>query len=836
MGFFRKKKKNDEICLSDGIVMQQPLEMETSSWLKNCMFKSLLVFSVVFGAIGCFLSSFELEYYMIPTALILFCMALLFTTIYYRGWIMDVVYIIFLTIFIFLVRGLQVYINSGYYLVINRIFETVENYFDLPGMQYYEIQADNEVLAVSVIVAFIGTVMMIVANVIISRTMNVWFLVALTGFLWILPMYFRLEADAFYVILMVTGYLAVWSIRSSGSYGMDRKHRDYKWKDKRGKRLQIWYVQDAATMLGTMGVFLLFTILIYGLTSVVSDKDTFNIRYNQNPYKEESEEAIQEFSTRGFSFFNRYDAVGGISEGQLGGVASVSPDYQTDLIVTFTPYSYEPVYLKAYTGIDYISSESKWITFERQADNPYYKKMLEEMEDPAEDQGYSFGYPVEAENLAQNVFSLEDGTDDYKRFIGNGIIQIENVGANTSYAYVPYYVPDENVPHSADNEQLDYGAFDIVNKLTEVSSKNKPVQYEYWALEDREFMEKYGDSFHTEALDTLTQQAENNYLTVPPECYDAVAQASAEAGIEEGDTQEEIVQKVKDYFTNEFLYTTRPGRTPRDVDFVTHFLERKRGYCAHFATAATLIYRYNGIPARYIEGYVITYEDIMNADLRDDLEYSDFFEEASANQFGRSAVVEVEVTDARAHAWVEVFDPDFGWLQEEVTTAAIDPEEDLETFWDVFGDGNNAQDEMSDNVFDLETLDWNLDDIRGVWIALIVLLLLIGLVYGVGTGYRYWKEYRSWHTTDENENLLAYYHLLSERLRKKDTAYAECPTYRRQLSYMEKHCKEWNWDTAHMAELLERACYSKDGLSPFECKCILLQLMDIEKKVKQWKH
>ncbi len=268
MGFFHKKKQNTDIVLSDGIVMKQPLQMETSSWLRNCMVKSLLVFSVVFGSIGCFLSSFEMDYYIILTAGILFAMALLFTTIYYRGWIMDVVYIVFLFIFFFAVQAFWTYINSGYYLLINRVLSTVEDYFELPGMQYYEIAAKNEVLAVSVVVIFIGTVMMIVANVIISRTMNVWFLLIMTGLLWILPMYFRLEADAFYVILMLTGYIAVWSIRSSGAYGMDRKHRDYKWKDKRGKQLRIWYVQDAATMLEGMGIFAVAVLLLYGLASV----------------------------------------------------------------------------------------------------------------------------------------------------------------------------------------------------------------------------------------------------------------------------------------------------------------------------------------------------------------------------------------------------------------------------------------------------------------------------------------------------------------------------------------------------------------------------------------
>lgn len=819
MGFFHKKKVNTDIELSDGIIMKQPLQMETSSWLKNCMVKSLLVFSVCFGSLGCFLSSFELEYYVIPTAIVLFAMALLFTTIYYRGWIMDIVYVVFLVIFLFLVRGLRVYINSGYYLIINRIFETVENYFDLPGMQYYEIAAVNETLAVSVIVVFVGTVLMIVGNVIISRVMNVWLLLFMTGFLWTIPMYFRLEPDAFYVILMVTGYLTVWSIRSSGAYGMDRKHRDYKWKDKKGKKLRIWYVQDAATMLQGMGVFIIAVILLYGIVSVIGNKDTFNIRYRQNPYKEESERMAQEMATRGTSFFDRYASTGGMSGGQLGGVGSVRPDYQTDLVVTFTPYSYEPVYLKGFTGIDYVSSESKWMN-----------------DVDAGNEIYVYGEDYEAGFLKQmqdNIMSGEESAED--RYSARGIMRIQNVDAALSYPYVPYYTPEgssedrlngsgKNSVPRWNNDTIHY---DTANIITGFIGKNQVAEYEYYPLFDANIGNPYLMS------DDFARQAELLYLHVPEECYDAVVKASEEAGIIEGDNPEVIVQKVKDYFEAEFLYTTRPGKTPKGADFITHFLEEKKGYCAHFATAATMIYRYNGIPARYIEGYVITYEDIMTSDLNDAYKYEDFYQGDSL--LGETGVVDVEVTDARAHAWVEVFDPAFGWKQEEVTTAAIDPEEELESFWDVFNNTGDDAQTANNAGFDFETMDLNLDDIQGIWIGLIVVLVLVLFFYAGRKGYYSWMNYKSWHTEDVNENVLAYYHIISERLRRKDAIYAQCPTYRKQLQYIAAHIEKWNWDTEHLADLLETACYSKNGISEFDCKRLMLELADIEKKVKKWK-
>ena len=82
--------------------------------------------------------------------------------------------------------------------------------------------------------------------------------------------------------------------------------------------------------------------------------------------------------------------------------------------------------------------------------------------------------------------------------------------------------------------------------------------------------------------------------------------------------------------------------TPEGEDFVEYFLtESRRGYCMHFASAATLLLRTFGIPARYVSGYV-----------------------ADIPASGR-----VLVPDANAHAWVEVYVSGYGWHPIEVTPA-----------------------------------------------------------------------------------------------------------------------------------------------------------------------
>ncbi len=111
-----------------------------------------------------------------------------------------------------------------------------------------------------------------------------------------------------------------------------------------------------------------------------------------------------------------------------------------------------------------------------------------------------------------------------------------------------------------------------------------------------------------------------------------------------------IITQIQDYLASGFGYTVSPGRTPSNRDFVLYFLqEKKQGYCVHFASAACLLLRTVGIPARYAEGYCFDYT---------------VYEEASAYEGGNTewnkgysgldydVPVTVELTDRNAHAWL----------------------------------------------------------------------------------------------------------------------------------------------------------------------------------------
>ena len=97
-------------------------------------------------------------------------------------------------------------------------------------------------------------------------------------------------------------------------------------------------------------------------------------------------------------------------------------------------------------------------------------------------------------------------------------------------------------------------------------------------------------------------------LEVPEKNLKAVSEFCENYGIKPGDS--DIISKVITALEENFTYTLQPGKIPYGEDYVNYFLRANmKGYCQHFASAATLIFRYLGLPARYAEGYVINRED-----------------------------------------------------------------------------------------------------------------------------------------------------------------------------------------------------------------------------------
>ncbi len=120
------------------------------------------------------------------------------------------------------------------------------------------------------------------------------------------------------------------------------------------------------------------------------------------------------------------------------------------------------------------------------------------------------------------------------------------------------------------------------------------------------------------------------------------------AQITEGaDTKVERLRAIEDVLSS-FTYNRTPGELPDTVrdssTFLDYFLlDSRQGYCSHFATAFVLLARAEGIPARYVQGYLVLVETDSASDK------------------------EVIVTSDMAHAWPEVYFENIGWIPYEPT-------------------------------------------------------------------------------------------------------------------------------------------------------------------------
>lgn len=134
-----------------------------------------------------------------------------------------------------------------------------------------------------------------------------------------------------------------------------------------------------------------------------------------------------------------------------------------------------------------------------------------------------------------------------------------------------------------------------------------------------------------------------NYLSYPA---DRLARLEEQCRANPQDSVAGVRDYIISYLTGTCGYNLQSGALPAGEDFTEYFLyERKEGYCVHFATAAVLMFRMYGIPARYATGYAVS--------------AGEFF----ANDGNYMA----EVPDSMAHSWAEIYLDGVGWIPVEAT-------------------------------------------------------------------------------------------------------------------------------------------------------------------------
>lgn len=180
----------------------------------------------------------------------------------------------------------------------------------------------------------------------------------------------------------------------------------------------------------------------------------------------------------------------------------------------------------------------------------------------------------------------------------SGTIQIQTTSARKIF-YTPYYTPDSLV-------------------LTDGFADNA------------ETSRKYSYSFSANPVNHTGTAPDRSVYTALPDETKAWAKELLHRMDIGGASAQETVHEIEMYVQNSAEYDLSTSAMDSGyTDFARWFLEKSdTGYCVHFATAATVLLRADGIPARYVEGYMVS---------------------CRANE-------KISVSNQDAHAWVEYYD------------------------------------------------------------------------------------------------------------------------------------------------------------------------------------
>jgi len=152
------------------------------------------------------------------------------------------------------------------------------------------------------------------------------------------------------------------------------------------------------------------------------------------------------------------------------------------------------------------------------------------------------------------------------------------------------------------------------------------------------------------------------YLQLPSSVPDRVAKLAQTIAATKV-TPYDKAEAVETYLRNTYRYSTVVKSAPPGRDPVDYFLfDLKADFCEYFASSMAVLLREIGVPARVVEGFT-------SGDLDVDNRYV--------------------VKELNAHAWVEVYFPQYGWIEFEPTPSQV-PFDRQETASTTNPDGTTA--------------------------------------------------------------------------------------------------------------------------------------------------
>lgn len=196
---------------------------------------------------------------------------------------------------------------------------------------------------------------------------------------------------------------------------------------------------------------------------------------------------------------------------------------------------------------------------------------------------------------------------------------------------------------------LPYGAYGVTADETLIGDAEIPKQETFRCFADdndalRSAQRRLADAPEQHASFLLLEQSFADYagkvdLTMT-DAARAVLDREFASRVPASRSLTEIRAAIHTYLDETLTYDETACAAPRHADFLQALLEGSRcGFSVQYATAAVLLLRYCGVPARYVEGYYLP----------------------------ASGTGTLTVTEAHAHAWAEMYLDGIGFVPFEVT-------------------------------------------------------------------------------------------------------------------------------------------------------------------------
>ena len=667
--YFRKKE-----ITKTGVYLGEITENSPRMRALICLLRGFIIFLGTYGSLIGLLQAFNLPFNMLIAVPALFFISMYVAFLYYHKIFFYTGYFLLLGGFTYELVHMYLYANSGYQAIVNEIYLAYSDYYKLLSIREAQEFITQRETTITVAILFIGTFVAMMLNVTISGYMNLVETILVSFPILEVAFLIEKKPPLYCIVMVLTMYIFVGILQASRHQRMqvkDKHTHEYSRYARKNKKYYFYQGNAKGNLLAA--IFALAISIVIGIFSFPNyQSDTEILRHN--PVRTQIDEYIKIYVQSGFSgLMNRYDNTGGLSTGRLGGIGSVRPDFETDLSVTFAPYTYDTVYLKGFTGSFYM--QNQWFNHtytgnvtvaseaEENSSGPKFKTMFRDEEIKRMEIEY---FPKERATARMNIVNLD---------------------ADPAFSYLPYHTDyTKYVPFSKSKDD----SLELENGVDITYSPYMDYYYDipadYKEIESQEYS-YYVNQSCTTVPDNLVPMLQSyiidhNYFGKPAAGFTEEENIGLYKDV--NDYRISMARGIYAHYMSEFKYTMSPGATPYSKDYIDYFLNtQKRGYCAHFASSGTMLLRTMGIPARYVEGYCIPASLVMESGNALNENYSEWYE--GDKLISEEGVINVPVNDSYAHAWIEIYMEGYGWVPFEMTIPS-EEEEQMETgaFGDLF--------------------------------------------------------------------------------------------------------------------------------------------------------